>query len=115
MASEHRIDEVWGRIRQHEGATFRQVRGKEFMYSIEGEGLRPSTTNWLIARRYFEETLALVPLDNTVPLQHLRRSGHGQDRSIPEPLSGDCAYRPRSEMRAFLAWMNSIDRRRNST
>jgi hypothetical protein len=65
------IDELWRRLQIHEGETFRQIRGKEFTYSLGRDGLVPSTTDWVIPKSHFEQALALVPLRNTVPVQHL--------------------------------------------
>ena len=66
------IDIVWGRIVAHEGETFHQIRGKAFEYEVHSGYLRPDTTNQNIPRAAFEEALELVPLKNTVPVQHLR-------------------------------------------
>jgi hypothetical protein len=63
---------VWGRICAHAGESFRQIRGGEFTYRVVGEHVRPDRTNQQIPRSAFEEALGLVPLQTTVPLQHLR-------------------------------------------
>ena len=65
------IDQVWGRIQDHEGETFRQIRGQEFTYECSSSAITPSTTDWIIPRAHFEKALDLVPLKNTVPVQHL--------------------------------------------
>lgn len=65
------IDVVWSRLREHEGETFRQIRGAEFRYSIADSGFRPDRTDWNIPRGHIEEALALVPLANTVQVRHL--------------------------------------------
>jgi hypothetical protein len=63
---------IWQRVQQHEGETFTQIRGGEFTYTLEGSSLRPDRTNQLIPRGHFEEAAGLLPLPNTVPVQHLR-------------------------------------------
>jgi len=63
---------VWGRIVAHAGDTFTQIRGGEFSYEVGGSYLKLDRTNHSIPRKHFEEALALVPLANTVPVQHLR-------------------------------------------
>lgn len=66
------ITSVWERISAHAGETFHQIRGGEFTYVAESGYLRPDRTNQQIPRAHFEEALGLVPLENTVPVQHLR-------------------------------------------
>jgi hypothetical protein len=65
------IEVVWARIIAHQGQTFHQILGKAFTYEVDHGYLIPSTTNWRIPRGHFEEALELVPLENTVPVQHL--------------------------------------------
>lgn len=65
------VGEIWSRLRQHEGEVFHQIRGKAFTYSLTVNGLIPSTTDWLIPKDHFARALELVPLRNTVPVQHL--------------------------------------------
>ena len=66
------INEVWTRIVAHQGETFRQIRGKEFTYTVKGNVLRPSTTNQNIPRSHFDKALLRMPFESTVPLQDLR-------------------------------------------
>lgn len=66
------IDEIWSRIVAHEGKAFRQIRGKEFTYTVRGQALKPSTTNQIIPRSEFEKALGRWPFGNTVALQDLR-------------------------------------------
>ncbi len=65
------IDEVWKRLREHEGEVFRQVRGKEFTYTLGRDHVEPSTTDWRFPRKQVEEAVGLMPVDSTKPLQHL--------------------------------------------
>lgn len=66
------FDTIWTRIKENEGQTFRQIRGREFTYSIVGSAIIPSTTNQNIPKAHIEEAAALLPLQNTVAVQYLR-------------------------------------------
>ena len=66
------FEQVWGRIQRHDGEVFVQIRGGEFTY-IAGDGyITPDRTNQNLPRAHFEQAFELVPLENTVPVQHLR-------------------------------------------
>lgn len=67
-----RIDTVWARIKAREGEIFHQIRGKPFRYEIVGSALVPEGINQNIPRAHFERALELLPLENTVPVHHLR-------------------------------------------
>ena len=66
------IDTVWSRIKAHEGEVFQQIRGKEYTYIIVGSALIPKGINQNIPKSHFEQALDLLPLQDTVPIQHLR-------------------------------------------
>ena len=66
------IEEVWQRIRAHEGKEFSQKEGKRFRYSVTVSYLRPSTTNQNLPKRHFEEALSFLPLDGPGQINHLR-------------------------------------------
>ena len=66
------FDAIWNRIKSHEGEPFTQIRGGEFTYEVVGNMVIPDRTNQNFPRVQFEEALALVPLKNTTPVQHLR-------------------------------------------
>ncbi len=65
------IEVVWDNICKNEGKAFRQIRGKEFTYTVKGNCIGLSTTNYNIAKSTFEKALEFMPLENTVPIQHL--------------------------------------------
>lgn len=65
------IETLWGRLADHEGETFTQIRGGTFTYTLSRTALRPDRTDWAIPRPHVEEALALVPLPSTVAVQHL--------------------------------------------
>lgn len=72
MTSLPSFDTVWHRIQKAEGETFHQIRGQAFTYALDGDYLSPSTLQGeAIARSQFEQAYELVPLKNTVPVQHL--------------------------------------------
>lgn len=66
------FEEVWNRILNNEGETFRQIRGGEFTYSANGNLLFLDRTNRSLSKNTVKEALKLVPFKNTVPLQHLQ-------------------------------------------
>ncbi len=66
------FETIWKRIEQHEGETFHQIRGQAFTYEIISGAVVPSTTNQQLPRGHFEKAVNLLPLKNTVPVQHLR-------------------------------------------
>jgi hypothetical protein len=63
---------VWRRIETHAGEKFMQIRGGKFIYEVIGGHVLPDRTNQQIPKSHFEKALALLPLENTVPIQHLR-------------------------------------------
>ncbi|WP_350300237.1 hypothetical protein [Peribacillus frigoritolerans] len=66
------IEEVWQRIVENEGNIFKQIRGKQFVYTVVGTSIKLTTTNQLVAKSEFEKAVPYLPLSNTVPIQHLR-------------------------------------------
>lgn len=66
------FDTIWSRIKSNEGSPFYQIRGQEFTFEILGQAVAVSTTNQNIPRSHFEEATHLLPLNNTVSVQHLR-------------------------------------------
>jgi hypothetical protein len=66
------IDAVWRRIEAHAGETFRQVRGAEFTYRVEGSSVWPDRTNRNLARSQFAQALDRWPLTSTTQLQDLQ-------------------------------------------
>ena len=68
------IDTVWHRIVAHECATFTQVRGAQFTYSVSGSSLRPDRTKRILPKSSFEQALRRLPL-----------SGPGAIQDVPGP------------------------------
>lgn len=66
------IEIVWERIKECEGQVFKQIRGGEFTYKVKGNSIELSRTNRSISKNTFKEALKYVPLENTVPVQHLQ-------------------------------------------
>jgi hypothetical protein len=71
MASKD-FDYIWSQIRRHSGETFRQLRGKPFTYTFHDGYIELQTTNQNISKADFSEAFELMPLKNTIPVQHLR-------------------------------------------
>jgi hypothetical protein len=65
------IDTVWAGIKALEGQTFRQIRGKKYTYTIVGSAVVPNGINQNLPKTDFEKALRLLPLENTVAVQHL--------------------------------------------
>ena len=63
------IVEVWSRIKEHEGDTFKTITGLEFSYSIDGDSIIPSRTDWNIPKSHVEKLLERVPFKDTTEIQ----------------------------------------------
>ena len=64
--------EAWKKIINNQGEEFTQIRGQVFTYKIKGDYLTPSTTEFDIPKKHFEEAWEQhMPLKNTMPVQHL--------------------------------------------
>ena len=83
------IDAAWARIKANEGKTFQQIRGKEFSYTVVESSLVLSTTNQKIARSVLAEAIKLMPLRDTVPLQHLRAPSYLFAILMDQRIRGD--------------------------
>ena len=66
------IEILWERIKENEGKVFKQIKGGEFTYEVKGNSITLSRTRRSISKNIFVEALKHVPLENTVPLQHLQ-------------------------------------------
>ena len=62
---------VWSRIKKHEGDTFKTITGLEFSYSIDGDSIIPSRTDWNIPKSHVGKSLERVPLKDTTEIQDL--------------------------------------------
>ena len=65
------IIEVWSRIKEHEGDTFKTITGLEFSYSIDGDSIIPSRTDWNIPKSHVGKSLERVPLKDTTEIKDL--------------------------------------------
>lgn len=63
---------VWKRIEAHSSEVFTQIRGGEFSYQTHDGYIELDRINQNIALTDFEKAYYLLPLSNTVPVQHLR-------------------------------------------
>ncbi len=55
------FQEVWNRIRTHEGEEFKTITGKPFTYQIHGDVFNPSRTNYNVTKSDFEKAFVLTP------------------------------------------------------
>lgn len=53
------IEVVWERIKEFEGKEFRQIRGGEFYYKVNGNSLELSRTNQIISKGTIKEALVI--------------------------------------------------------
>jgi hypothetical protein len=53
---------IWARITALQGEQFSTITGLPFTYSVNGEGLFPSRTDYRLSRGDFETAYALVPI-----------------------------------------------------
>ena len=63
---------VWSLIKKYNGEKFYQIRGGEFTYKVKRNYVIPDRTNVQISKTNIDEAVKLLPLQNTVPVQHLR-------------------------------------------
>jgi hypothetical protein len=66
------IEEVWSKILLYEGSVFRQVKGKEFRYTVKGKTIVPNTTNVIIGKSQLEKALIRMPVKGPGDLSDLR-------------------------------------------
>ncbi len=70
------IQTVWMNIKKNEGEQFHTKNGIAFIYKITGNSVQPIPVNgskiFQISKSVLEESLKLMPLNNTVPLQQFR-------------------------------------------
>jgi hypothetical protein len=110
---ERDIDIVWQRIVANAGQTFHQIKGQAFTYTVNGQSIRPSTTNQLIGRTEFEKALEFVPLTDTTPIQHLRAPSYLyailMDERISHGLWQGSGGKPTdTEQKAKLLWSKIV-------
>jgi len=73
MRNQRPFDEIWKRIKSHEGEAFRTKRDFEFIYKIRGNAFHCSRTDYLLARSNFKKGYAHVPLDGPGLINHIVR------------------------------------------
>jgi len=57
------FENVWQRIVEHQGETFKTKTGLPFTYRVEGDKFLQDRTPWTITIQDFEEAFAHVPID----------------------------------------------------
>ena len=66
------INTIWMRIKAFAGEEFRMIRGGTFRYRVHKCHVIPDRTNQQIPKSHFRKALSFLPLQDTVPIQHLR-------------------------------------------
>lgn len=67
------IDEVWRRIEAHQGEAFHTRTGLPLTYSVSGNSLTPSRSNYPLAASDFAKALELVPIESVARISSLVR------------------------------------------
>ncbi|MDH5688955.1 MAG: hypothetical protein OEZ48_13995 [Candidatus Bathyarchaeota archaeon] len=68
------FEEVWNRIRSHEGETFRTITGLPFVYRVDrGNTLIPDRTGYPLHRSNFEKVYRMVPVDGPGEINYIVR------------------------------------------
>ena len=67
------IEEVWRRLKSHEGDEFETKTGKPFTFEITGEIFRSSRADYNITKGDFEKALRVVPIDGPGTINNLVR------------------------------------------
>lgn len=57
------INELWCRVKAHAGKEFKTKTGKMFTYTISGDLLHTSRTDYNISKTEFHKAFALVPFE----------------------------------------------------
>jgi hypothetical protein len=57
------FEELWIRMKEHEGETFRTKNGLDFMYSIRGKIFYPNRTEYQVSKADFRKAFELMPCD----------------------------------------------------
>ena len=66
------FEQVWSRIEQHAGQTFRQKRGARFTYRVRSDMVTPDRTNYSFPKSQFRKAFDRMPVDGPGELQDLR-------------------------------------------
>ncbi len=67
------IEEVWNLLRTLEGEEFHTKTGKPFTFSVSGDVLRVSRTEYNLSKGNFAKGLAIVPIEGPGTVQSLVR------------------------------------------
>lgn len=67
------FDEIWNKIKEHEGEEFRTRNGLKLTYNILGEYLKPSRTDYTISKYDFKKAFDLMPLSGPKEINDICR------------------------------------------
>ncbi len=55
------MDNIWEKVKLHQGEVFRTVRGLEFTYRVDGETVIHTRSKATLSRSDFEKAILLAP------------------------------------------------------
>ncbi|MDE6408228.1 MAG: hypothetical protein K2K50_06455 [Anaeroplasmataceae bacterium] len=68
-----KFDEIWNIIKEFEGEEFRTQSGLKLTYSVLGDYLKPSRTNYKISKNDFKKAFDLMPLSGPKEINDICR------------------------------------------
>ncbi len=57
------FDTIWNNVKSNQEETFKTITGLEFTYSLEGDYLIPSRTDYKISKHDVHKAFDMLPLD----------------------------------------------------
>jgi hypothetical protein len=64
---------VWKRIQQHQGELFHTKRGCPFKYSVKGNYLKTTRTDYALSKKDFETVYNMLPIGNLAEITNIVR------------------------------------------
>lgn len=98
---------IWQRILQSEGEEFHQKGGNPFTYSVTGQVLRPSRTDWNLSKSLFKKAFERLPISGPGEINDLQGPSYLftilTDPHISKPAdTTEGQLKPRISPRALL-------------
>lgn len=67
------FEDIWARIKAHQGISFNTITGLEFTYTVKGDAVFPSRTKYRISQADFKTAFQKVPLGGPGVLNQIVR------------------------------------------
>ena len=67
------FENSWSKILQNEGKNFKTITGLDFSYSIEGDILIPSRTDYNISKSEFQKAFDMLPIKGPGEINNIVR------------------------------------------